>query len=51
MSQGRESQAWKVMTKLVPSAVHADIDNDNQDMVEIRKVCQLQFSFINDHPH
>ncbi|XP_060873414.1 solute carrier family 22 member 12-like isoform X2 [Metopolophium dirhodum] len=38
MSQGRESQAWKVMTKLVPSAVHADIDNDNQDnMFEIRK--------------
>ncbi|XP_001945084.3 organic cation transporter protein [Acyrthosiphon pisum] len=37
MSQGRESQAWEVMIKLVPSAVHADIDNDNQDMVEIRK--------------
>jgi len=43
MSQGRERQAWEVMTKLVPSAVHADIDNDNQDMVEIKKVCQLKF--------
>jgi len=50
MSQGRESQAWEVMIKLVPSAVHADTDNDNQDMVEIRKVCQLQF-FINDQSH
>jgi len=44
MSQGRESQAWEVMTKLVPSAVH-NIDNDNQDMVEIRKVCQLKFCY------
>lgn len=43
MSQGRKRQAWEVMTKLVPSAVHADIDNNDEDMVEIRKVCQLQF--------
>jgi len=45
MSQGRKSQAWEVMTKLVPSAVHADIDNDIQDTVEIRKVCQIQFCY------
>lgn len=37
MSQGRKKQAWEVMTKLVPSAVHADKDNDDEDMVEIRK--------------
>jgi len=43
MSQGRKRQAWEVMTKLVPSAVHANKDDDDEDMVEIRKVCQLQF--------
>ncbi|XP_050060204.1 organic cation transporter protein-like isoform X4 [Aphis gossypii] len=37
MSQGRKRQAWEVMTKLVPSAVHANKDDDDEDMVEIRK--------------
>lgn len=41
MSQGKKRQAWAVMIKLVPLAVYADIENDNQQEDEIRKVCQL----------
>jgi len=39
MSQGKKTQAWIAMTKLVPSACHADSGNDNfQQDNEIRKV-------------
>lgn len=41
LSQGRKTQAWATMTKLVPSAVYANIDNGNQDVIEIGKVCYL----------
>jgi len=41
MSQGRKKQAWVEMTKLVPTAVHANIDNNGQDNDEVSKVSQL----------
>jgi len=41
MSQGRTKQAWVEMAKLVPTAVHKNIDNDGQDNVEINKVSKL----------
>lgn len=41
MSQGRTREAWVEMAKLVPTAVHANIDNDGQVNVEISKVSQL----------
>lgn len=44
MSQGKKRQAWVTMTKLVPSAGHVDIGNDNlQQDNETGKVnfCQL----------
>lgn len=44
MSQGRTKQAWVEMAKLVPTAVHAKIDNDGQENVEISKVGQLVIS-------
>ncbi|XP_022169796.1 organic cation transporter protein-like [Myzus persicae] len=37
LSQGRKSQAWVVMAKLVPTAIHANIKTDSQDNVEISK--------------
>lgn len=40
MSQGRTKQAWVEMAKLVPTAVHANINNDGQNNVEISKVSQ-----------
>lgn len=39
MSQGRKLQAWATMTKLVPSAVYANIDYNNQENVETEMVC------------
>lgn len=47
LSQGRKSQAWVVMAKLVPTAIHANIKTDSQDNVEISKVSQLLFFKIN----
>ncbi|CAI6362935.1 unnamed protein product [Macrosiphum euphorbiae] len=38
MSQGRTKQAWVEMAKLVPTAVHANINNDGQNNVEISKI-------------
>lgn len=46
MSQGRKKQAFMTMAKLVPSVVNADIDNNDKDNVQIRKVCKLQFFLI-----
>lgn len=46
MSQGRKKQAFITMAKLVPSVVNADIDNNDKDNVQIRKVCKLQFFLI-----
>lgn len=43
ISQGRKKQAWEVMTKLVPSAIYANIENDDPQNVEIKKVCILKF--------
>jgi len=44
MSQGRKRQAWLEMTKLVPTAVHANINNEvDRDKIEISKVSQLLF--------
>jgi len=40
MTQGRKRQAWKVMTKLLPTAVFIDIENDKeQNDCEINEVC------------
>ncbi|KAF0757358.1 organic cation transporter protein-like isoform X1 [Aphis craccivora] len=46
MSQGRKKQAFITMAKLVPSVVNADIDNNDKDNVQIRKIKKSNGKFM-----
>ncbi|XP_028044482.1 organic cation transporter protein-like isoform X1 [Rhopalosiphum maidis] len=47
MSQGKKKQALIAMAKLVPSVIHTDIDNDDdQDNVQIRKTKKCNAEFL-----